>query len=194
VTEIDNITLLLKESHDGRAGALDDLMRIVYDDLERMAAAYIRRKFGDRAKQITLEPAALVNESFLRLIKQRSQFDNRGHFFAIATKMMMRILIDYQRQRSAQKRGGDQAEVTLMLDADAPVESGSATRMIEVERLAEALGKLEQSDHRMADVVKMRVVWGLSVEEVAASLGVSTPTVKRDWRFAKAWLAEEMGV
>ena len=92
-----DITLLLRKMEEGEAGALDQLMRVVYDDLERMAASHLRRQFGERMGQLTLEPAALVNESFLRLIKQRKAYDNRGQFFAIATKVMLRVLMDYRR-------------------------------------------------------------------------------------------------
>ena len=98
-----DITVLLKRIDDGQPEAMDDLMRVVYGDLERMAASHLRRQFGDRVGQLTLEPAALVNESFLKLIRQRKGFDNRGQFFSIATKIMLRVLMDYRREKAAAK-------------------------------------------------------------------------------------------
>jgi len=193
-----DITLLLRQIDEGQPGAMDDLMRVVYDDLERMAASYLRRQFGDRMGQITLEPAALVNESFLRLIKQRKRFDNRGQFFAIATKIMLRVLIDYQRQRLAAKRGGSDGRgdsyLTLMLDDRNIADPRAQSAAVQVEDLASALDRLESLDARKADIVKMRVVWGMTVPEVAESLDISPSAVDRDWKFAKAWIADEVGL
>lgn len=187
-----DITHLLEAADDGKDGALEALMERVYADLERMARSHLRRQFGERAGAITLEPAALVNESFMKLIRQRNRYDNRGHFFSIATRVMLRVLIDYRRQRNALKRGGKETRVTLLLDEN--LLAGSTverTSSIEVEELAAALERLDDLSPRKADVVRMRVVWGLELGEVAASLDVSLSTVERDWRFAKAWLAEE---
>ncbi len=187
-----DITLLLREVHRGRDGALDELMSRVYTDLERIAVKHLSRRFGGNARTLTLEPAALVNESFLRLIKQRKSYDNRGQFFAIATKLMLRVLVDDQRRRLATRRGGNQQRVSLFLDGRpgpaAPPERASS---IGVEPLTRALERLEALDPRQAEVVKMRVVWGLEVREIATALGLSASTVKRDWRFARAWLIDE---
>ena len=109
----DDITRLLGEVDTGRAGAMDDLMQAVYSDLQRVAERHMAEQFGRGLPGVTLEPAALVNESFLRLIKQRKAYDNRGQFFAIATKLMLRVLIDYQRKRRAAKRGGGRQRITL---------------------------------------------------------------------------------
>ena len=138
-------------------------------------------------------PAALVNESFMKLIRQRKAYDNRGQFFAIATRSMLRVLVDYRRKRKAAKRGGADTHITLVLD-EHQVAEGRQRRLdlIEVEQLTEALEKLESLDPRKADVVKMRVVWGLDITAIANSLDVSRSTVERDWRFAKAWLADEV--
>ncbi len=192
MTTTGEITLLLRQVEAGRDGALDDLMKLVYGDLERIALGQLSRRFGERAGVVTLEPAALVNESFLRLIKQRKAYDNRGQFFAIATKVMLRVLIDYQRQRLAARRGGQNRRVALPLDGrpDPNTCPGRATQ-IEVEALTQALERLEALDSRQAEVVKMRVVWGLEINEIADALGTSASTVKRDWRFAKAWLMDE---
>ena len=186
-----DITLLLKEAECGREGALDELMELVYGDLERIALSHLSRKFGERANVVTLEPAALVNESFLRLIRQRKTYDNRGQFFAIATKVMLRVLTDYQRQRMTDRRGGRRKRVELFLDArPGPADGPGRAAQIEIESLKKALERLEGLDSRQADVVKMRVVWGLEIDEIAEALGLSASTVKRDWRFARAWLMD----
>ncbi len=196
----EEITLLLRRLDEGQPGAMDELMRVVYDDLERMAASYLRKHFGDRVGQLTLEPAALVNESFLRLIKQRKRFDNRGQFFAIATKLMLRVLVDYRRQKMAAKRGGGAPgrgpRFTLSIGGRAaahPAARGPA-ELVENETLGAALDHLDQLDHRKAEIVKMRVVWGMTVPEVAEAMDISPSSVDRDWRFAKVWIANEVGL
>ena len=192
----DNITLLLHAVDEGREGAMDQLMAAVYEDLQAVAEKHMRERFGHGLPGVTMEPAALVNESFLRLIKQRTKYDNRGHFFAIATKVMLRVLVDYQRRRIAAKRGGGVHRVTLALDvpADAPTASPATQTLIGVDSLVESLERLEELDSRKADVVKLRVVWGLQMKEIAESLGISLATVERDWAFSKAWLAREAAV
>jgi RNA polymerase sigma factor (TIGR02999 family) len=187
-----DITLLLRDVETGREGALDRLMAAVYEDLARRAQIHLRRQFGNRAERITLEPAALVNESFMKLIRQRKAYDNRGQFFAIATRSMLRVLVDYRRKRRAAKRGGADTHITLLLDEHQVAGRQHRSELIEVEQLTAALEKLETLDPRKAEVVKMRVVWGLDIEAIATSLDVSRSTVERDWRFAKAWLADEV--
>lgn len=188
-----DITLFLHRINDGDTAAMDDLMRAVYADLERMAASHLRKQFGARASQITLEPAALVNESFMQLIKQRKGFDNRGQFFAIATKLMLRVLSQYRREKSAAKRGGATPTMTLCIDPQQH-NTPSLTQVAELDELIVALEKLERLDPRRAEIVKMRVVWGMTVPEVAEALDISPSSVDRDWRWAKAWLAEELGL
>ena len=195
MASVGELTRLLREADGGRAGALDELAALVHADLERMAHSYLRQQFGDRARSITLDTSALVNESFLKLIRQRARYDNRGHFFAIATRIMLRVLIDYRRRRAAAKRGGADTHITLTLD-EHQVEGRAPAPgrdLIEVEHLARALEKLEALSPRKADVVKMRVIWSLDLGQIAESLDVSPSTVERDWRFSKAWLAEEVG-
>jgi len=190
-----DITRLLKDVHEGRGGALDDLMKAVYDDLQHVAERHMTQRFGHNLPGVTMEPAALVNESFMMLIRQRKAYDNRGQFFAIATRMMLRVLVDYRRKHQAAKRGGAVTRIRLVLDErQVAYERQRRLDPIELEELAEALKRLESLDPRKAEVVKMRVVWGLRVPEIAESLGVSASTVERDWRFAKAWLADQVGL
>ncbi len=187
-----DITILLRQAELGRAGALDELMDLVYRDLEGIALSHLSRRFGQKANVVTMEPAALVNETFLRLIKQRKTYDNRGQFFAVATKVMLRVLVDYQRQRLAARRGGGRKRITLFLDGrPGPAGDPAEATQIEIEGLVQALERLEALDPRQAEVVKMRVVWGLDIQEISEALGLSHSTVKRDWRFAKAWLMDE---
>ena len=187
-----HITQLLRAIDEGSNGAMDKLMEAVYADLERVAQRHMDQAFGPGLAGVTLEPAALVNESFMKLIKQRNAYDNRGQFFAIATKVMLRVLVDYQRRRSAAKRGGDRQRITLQLDGQPNRDTASRAEMpIEVGCLVTALERLESLDPRKADVVKLRVVWGLEMREIAESLGVSLATIERDWSFSKAWLARE---
>jgi len=192
-----DITLLLRRIDDGEHEALEELMRIVYGDLERMAASQLRRQFGRQVNQITMEPAALVNEAFLKLIRQRKGFDNRGQFFAIATKLMLRVLTEYRRKKFAAKRGGSPSatpRMSLVLDRRQGDAGPGARREIEIEELVKVLESLDKLDPRRAEIVKMRVVWSMTVPEVAESLDVSTSSVDRDWKWAKAWMADELGL
>jgi RNA polymerase sigma factor (TIGR02999 family) len=188
--ETARITTLLQDAHAGREGAMDELMSIVYADLERVAHGQWRDRFGSGLERVTLEPAALVNESFMRLLKQKQGFENRGHFFAIATRIMLRVLIDYCRQRAAVKRGGRMERLSITFnDAVEPADTPNHAGQIDVQSLSDALDALDKLDSRKADVVRMRVVWGMPHEAIAEALEISIPTVERDWRFARAWLA-----
>lgn len=166
------------------------LMDAVYADLERIAGARLRERYGANMPGVTLEPAALVNETFLRLIKQRSTFDNRGQFFAVATKLMLRVLGDYHRQRQALKRGSG-VKISLGAIPGGSPQTPTAEPAVDIPTLVAALEKLEGLDARKAEVAKLRLVWGLEMTEIAGVTGVSLPTVERDWRFARAWLADE---
>jgi len=189
MVEVGRITRLLRQVEGGRDGALDDLMDLVYAELQCMARSYLRKHFGNQAEAITLEPAALVNESFLRLLQQRTRYDNSGHFFAIASRVMLRVLIDYRRQRAA-KRGGGRTRITLVLDEQQVAGREPRVDAMEVEQLANALERLEVLSPRKADVVRMRVIWGFDLQQIAESLDLSVSTVTRHWRFAKTWLSE----
>jgi RNA polymerase sigma factor (TIGR02999 family) len=193
--EMARITSLLQDLSAGRQGAMDELMSVVYSDLERVAHRHLHERFGAGISRLTLEPAALVNESFLRLLRQKQGFENRGQFFAIATRVMLRVLVDYCRQRTAAKRGGEVNRVSITFDdaalsSDAPNHTGQ----IDLDALTEALATLEALDPRKADVVRMKVVWDMPHDAIAEALGVSVPTIERDWRFARAWLANAAAV
>jgi RNA polymerase sigma-70 factor, ECF subfamily len=183
------VTRLLECVNEGDSAARDQLMAAVYDDLRGIARRCMDKRFGSRG-DLTLQPTALVHESWMKLIRQRQKYDNRGQFFAIATKVIIRVLLDYARERQAAKRGGGQVRVPLDPDWGTPAKSQDDGP--ELSSLVGALEKLEALDSRKADVVKLRVLWGLTNDEVAKSLGIGRATVDRDWSFAKAWLKKEM--
>jgi RNA polymerase sigma-70 factor, ECF subfamily len=168
----------------GDEAALNRLMPLVHDELHRIAH---RCMTGERA-QLTLQTTALVNEMFLRLVDvQRLNWQNRAHFLAMAARLMRRVLVDAARRRRADKRGGDIILITL----EEPIVAG-ADRAAELLRLDDALEALAALDSRKSRVVELRFFGGLSLEETAEVLGVSTKTVMRDWDFAKAWLQREI--
>jgi RNA polymerase sigma factor (TIGR02999 family) len=177
------VTRILAELGAGDASALDRLLPLVYDELRVIASSQLRRE----ASGHTLDPTALVHEAFLRLVDQREGFKNRGHFFGVAAQAMRRILVDYARRRRALKRDGG---VRVTLTEGAGPDTGAAEQVLAVD---EALGRLEQMDPRLARVVELRFFAGLSVEETALALGISSATVKRDWAAARAWLQRELG-
>ena len=178
------LSSLLRAWNSGDESALDKLMPLVYDELHRLAHWHMAR---ERAGH-TLQTTALVNEAYLRLIDtDQIQWQDRAHFFAIAAKMMRRILVDLARSRGYQKRGGNVRKVTLdeaLLASPEPDE--------ELLRLDDALDALSEFDPRKARVVELRYFGGLSVEETAEVLQVSAITVIRDWNMAKLWLLEEL--
>ena len=178
------VTQLLLDWGDGDKAALDKLMPMVYDELRRLARYYLGR---ERAGH-TLQTTALVNEAYLRLIDQRSvRWQNRAHFFGIASQMMRRILVDHARARQYAKRGGGAQRVSL--DEAMIV---SEERAAEVVALDDALNALAEIDLRKSRIVEMRFFGGLTIEETAEVLAVSPGTVMRDWTLAKAWLHREM--
>ena len=179
------VTVLLRRWSAGDAGALDSLLPAVQDELRRLARSYMRRERDGH----TLEPTALVNEAYLRLVDQRDvRWASRGHFFAIAAQAMRRVLVDHARGHVAAKRGGGAERVTLSGMADAqPERSG-----IDVLWLNEALERLAKLDARQAQVVELRYFAGMSVEEVAEVLEISPATVKREWATARLWLAHAL--
>jgi RNA polymerase sigma factor (TIGR02999 family) len=174
------VTRLLVDWSKGDQKALDDLMPVVFDELRSLARRYLRRERTDH----TLQPTALVNEAYLRLIDQRSvQWQNRAHFFGVAAQMMRRILVDHARGHHREKRGGGAVKVTLD-EVVSLTDQGAAELVV----LDEALTALGEMDERKSRVVELRYFGGLSVEETAEVLQVSANTVLRDWKLAKAWL------
>jgi len=176
------ITRLLVDARRGSQTALDALLPLVYDELQRMAHAQLRAERNDH----TLNTTALVHEAYLKLVDQRVEWENRAHFFGIASIAMRRILVSYARAHGRQKRGGDAERVPF----DERVEGGviSTERADEIVALDEALDRLAAIDGRAARVVECRFFGGLSIEETAAALDISPITVKRDWLAAKTWL------
>lgn len=182
------ITRLLNEAYEGREEAFDEVMELVYEDLRRLARRHLRQRYGSHEAVISLESADLVHEAFLKLITQRKRYDSRGHFFAIATRAMLRVLMDYDRARKRAKRGGDYVRVSLRSVARTIGQDAS----VNIPAFVEAMERLEGLDARTADVTKMRLLWGLTVAETAESLDMSVSTVEREWRFARRWLMGEL--
>lgn len=179
-----DITQLLQRVSSNRGEGLDQLLEAVYAELRRQAARYLRRERNNH----TLQPTALVNEAFMKLVDQRNvQWQNRAHFFGIAAQAMRRIVIDHARARQRVKRGGVQQPVTL----DEAMIAGEP-RSIDVLALDEALTRLARLDERQARIVELRYFAGLSVEETAEVTGLSPATVKREWAMARAWLHAEL--
>jgi RNA polymerase sigma factor (TIGR02999 family) len=178
------VTGLLKAWSHGDAQALNELMPLVHEELHRIA---VRCLSGER-RDHTLQATALVNEAYLRLVDVHAiDWQNRAHFLAMAARLMRRVLVDLARAKRADKRSGDLVHVTFDEDL---VHDAAAHR--DLLRLNDALQALTTRDERKGKVVELRYFGGLSVEETAAVLGVSTKTVQRDWDFALAWLQREM--
>jgi RNA polymerase sigma factor (TIGR02999 family) len=177
-------TALLTAWRSGDESALEQLIPLVHGELRRIAR---RLMSGERAEH-TLQPTALVNEAFLRLVDvQRVQWQNRAHFLAVAARLMRRVLVDAARSRTYQKRGGGAA--LLDVDALALAAPGPAPDVV---ALHDALTALAAVDERKSQVVELRYFGGLSVDETADVLGVSPETVMRDWKFSKLWLLREL--
>jgi len=179
-----DVTVLLQRMEGGDNEAANQLVPLLYEELRRMAGAYLRHERPDH----TLQPTALVNEAYLKLVDQNVQWQNRSHFFGVASQLMRRILVDYARGRQAAKRGGGAGKLSLDEAMIASPQNAAA-----VLALDETLSRLAEFDPQLVRVVEMRVFGGLSIEETAAALSVSPATVKRNWSMAKAWLTQEMG-
>jgi RNA polymerase sigma factor (TIGR02999 family) len=180
------ITEFLHSWNAGDEEALEKLTPLVYRELHRLAAHYMRGEQADH----TLQATALVNEAYVRLIDWKNvQWQNRGHFFGVAAQLMRRVLVDYARSRRYDKRGGGARPVSL--DDAPPVTDDKLSVLLEID---EALNRLAAIDARRARVVELRYFGGLSVEEIAEVLEVSPITVIRNWNFAKAWLLRELQI
>ncbi len=178
------ITELLRQWTDGRADALDRLLPHVHAELRRLAASYMRRERADH----TLQPTALVNEAFLKLVDQRAvRWQNRAHFFGIAAQAMRRILTDHARAYAAGKRGSGERPVELH-------EAMAVAGLPDTDILAldEALTRLAAFDPQQSRIVELRFFAGMTMQETAEALGISPATVGRDWTLARAWLFAEL--
>ena len=180
-----NVTVLLQAASSGDAQSLEALMNTIYRELHRMASGLL---MGE-SEGHTLEPTALVNEAYMRLVSGETEWKSRAHFFGASARAMRRILVDHARSKSAQKRGG-RAYRTTFEDLHVVTED----RHLDILALDQALQALGAVDERLLKVVELRYFAGLSVHQAAKLLGVSDATVKRDWTFARAWLFDYMDV
>jgi len=180
-----DVTALLADWSRGDRGALARLLPLVYEELRRIAARQLRHERDGH----TLQPTALVHEAYLRLVEQRSvRWQDRAHFLGVAAKVMRRILVDHARRQAARKRGDGAQHMPLEAILDAP-----APGQVALLALDHALGRLEQLDPGLAQIVELRAFGGMTIDEAAHVLNVSPSTVKRDWRTARAWLTQELG-
>ncbi|WP_412061567.1 sigma-70 family RNA polymerase sigma factor [Rubrivirga sp. IMCC45206] len=179
-----DVTELLADLRDGDASAVDAILPRVYAELQDLA----HRQLGRERDGHTLNTTALVHEAYLKLVRQdRVDWQSRAHFLGVASIAMRRILVNYARDRRAEKRGGDEIAATY---EDGAV--GRVARADELLALDEALDRLAARSERSAKVVEMWFFGGLTHVEIAEALGISEPTVRRDWRAAKAWLSHEL--
>lgn len=180
----ENVTQLLGKWTEGDKAALDELMPLVYNELRSLAKRYLRSERSDH----TLQPTALVNEVYLRLVDQRTaSFSSRAQFFGMAAKLMRNILVDHARKRRTAKRGDEPLRLSI----------SKADRIgrkpdLDLVALDDALKRLAALNPQHSDTVELRFFGGLTIEETAEAMGVSHATVERDWSFARAWLRREM--
>ena len=180
-----NITELLQDWSSGKAEVLEKLMPLVYEELHRQAHRFLRK---ERANH-TLQATALIHEAYLKLIGQKEvEWKNRNHFFALASTLMRRILVDYARERQREKRGGSAENLPL----DIVLNISASEKGVDLIALDEALDRLANMSARQARVVELRYFSGLSNEETAKILEVSNATVRNDWNIAKAWLRNQI--
>ncbi len=178
------VTQLLIDWSRGDREALDSMMPLVYSELRRMAASYLSRERRDH----TLQPTALVNEAYLRLIdQQRVNWQNRAQFFGVAAQMMRRILINHANERVAAKRGGGAMKVSLS-EAENEMEITDASLLA----LDESLNRLSELDPRKSRIIELKFFGGLSIEEIAEVMQLSHATIEREWTLSRAWLHREM--
>lgn len=178
-----DVTQLLKAMAHGDERAAEDLLPLVYAELHRLARAYMRRERPDH----TLQATALINEAYMRLAREDTDWNSREHFIGVAANVMRRVLVDYARAHRAQERGGGLKKVELREEL-----AVTPQKLSEVEWLDEALMLLERHNARQARIVELRYFGGLSVEQVASIVGISPRSVKRDWSMARLWLFRQM--
>ena len=180
------VTKLLNRWRDGDLAAADNLLPLVYSELRNIARRFMAMEKLDH----TLQPTALVNEAYLKLVDQRNaKWQNRAHFFGISAQLMRRILVDHARQRQAVKRGGSDQQRLSITSAQADV-----IHQPEIDLLAlnEALDELAQMDPQQSRIVELKFFGGLSIDETAEVLGISHATIERDWKSARAWLRRQL--
>ena len=179
-----NVTQLLIGWSNGDRQALDALLPVVYEELRKQAARYLRRERPGH----TLQTTALIHEAYMKLVDQKNvHWQNRAHFFGIAAQLMRRILVDHARTKKRAKRGGSNIRVSFN-DANVPAPSQN----FDIVAVDEALARLSEIDEQQSRIVELRFFSGLTVEETAEVLAISPATVKRDWSMAKAWLHREI--
>ena len=180
----EDITRLLVDWNKGDQAALDHLLPVVYGELRRLAQSYLSRERTDH----TLQATALVHEAYIRLVDQTSvTWQNRAHFFGIASQMMRRILVNHAEAHKAAKRGGGRTRLSL----DDAV-SFARNKEVDLIALDDALNRLAKIDMQQSRIVEMRFFGGLTIEEITEALSISHATVERDWRMAKSWLRREL--
>jgi RNA polymerase sigma-70 factor, ECF subfamily len=181
-----NITQLLLKWSGGDQAALDQLMPLVYDELRQLARSYLRR----RGNRHSMQPTALVNEAYLRLVNPREvDWRNRAQFFGLAAKLMRDLLVDHVRERRAAKRGGGKYNLSLTYADQTERRPQSEIDLI---ALDEALNRLSALSERQGRIVELRFFGGLTIPETAAALGISHATIEREWSAARAWLYSEL--
>jgi len=188
VTATDGVTAALQALADGDPERREEVMRLVYAELRRLAARYLRRERTGH----TLQPTALVHEAYLRMSGQTAvRWQNRTQFFAVAAQTMRRVLVDHARGRATKKRGGGAVRIALepsQDDAPPPAEASVPPSDVDLIDLDTALRELAELDPALVRIVELRYFGGLTVEETAVALGVSSATVKRSWATARGWL------
>ena len=181
---LEDVTEMLRAWRRGEAAALDRLMPLVYAELKRIAAAYLRRESSGH----TLQATALVNEAYLKLVDQtRADWQNRAQFFGVAAQLMRRILVDHAREHRAVKRGSGVERITFDAALDVP-----QAHDVDLLALDDALSELARFDPRQSRIIELRYFAGLEINETAEVLGISPATVKREWTSARAWLYNQL--
>jgi RNA polymerase sigma factor (TIGR02999 family) len=181
----ESVTQLLVKWGEGDASSLEKLMPLVYEELRRLANNYLRRERQNH----TLQPTALVNEAYLKLVDQKNaHWQNRAQFYGVAAQLMRRILVDHARQHHAEKRGGSKQQRLSITSAQTIAQAPE----VDVLAVHEALEELKQFDPQQERIVELRFFGGLSIDETAKVLGLGHATVERDWKMARAWLRQKL--
>lgn len=181
----ESVTQLLVKWGEGDASSLEKLMPLVYEELRRLANNYLRRERQNH----TLQPTALVNEAYLKLVDQKNaHWQNRAQFYGVAAQLMRRILVDHARQHHAEKRGGSKQQRLSITSAQTIAQAPE----VDVLAVHEALEELKQFDPQQERIVELRFFGGFSIDETAKVLGLGHATVERDWKMARAWLRQKL--